>query len=130
MVKRILDFENFVNEAKEHLALLITIPKTIKWEDYLKEIDTVKDSSQEMNFKVSSKPTKVSIGDRCYICHNGFIKGWMQISNIEYKDAFDCSTTGEHWDEGWYVSRSGEFHKLDKEISQKGFQGYRYIKEI
>ena len=127
-MKRILDFENFVNEAKEHLALLITIPKTIKWEDYLKEIDTVKDSSQEMNFKVSSKPTKVNIGDKCNICHNGFIKGWMIISNIEYKDAFDCSTTGEHWDKGWYVSRSGEFHKLDKEVPQKGFRGYHYMK--
>ncbi len=130
MVMRILDFESFVNESHEHLAILITIPKTIKWEDYKKELETVKDGNQEMSFRVSSKPTKVKPGDRCYLCHNGFIKGWMIISNIEYRNAFDCSTTGKHWDEGWYVSRSGEFHKLDKEIPQKGFQGYHYIKEI
>jgi len=30
MVMRILDFESFVNESQEHLAILITIPKTIK----------------------------------------------------------------------------------------------------
>ena len=97
---RILDFESFVNESQEHLAILITIPKTIKWEDYKKELETVKDGNQEMSFRVSSKPTKVKPGDRCYLCHNGFIKGWMIISNIEYRNAFDCSTTVKNWDEG------------------------------
>ena len=126
-MKNIKDFEGFINESKK--ALLITIPKTIKWEDYEKEIDAVKDESQEMNYKVSSKPTKVDVGDRCYLCHNGFIKGWMKISNIS-KKKFQCTTTGKDWDEGWYVSRTGEFHKLDKEIPQKGFMGYKYIDEL
>lgn len=129
-MNNIKNFQEFLNETHSHTALLITIPKTIKWEDYEKELDAVKDESQEMNYKVSSKPQRVNIGDRCYLCHNGYIKGWMKISNITYKDGFDCTTTGEHWDKGWYVSRTGEFHKLDKEIPQKGFMGYKYIDEI
>lgn len=118
-----------INESGK-TALLITIPKTIKWEDYVKEIEAVRDETMEMNYKVSSKPGRVSAGDRCYICHNGFIKGWMRISSIEFRQSFDCATTKNHWDAGWYVSRSGEFHPLNPEVPQKGFMGYRYISEI
>ena len=35
-------------------ALLITIPKSTKWEEYQKELDAVKSEEMEMNFKVSS----------------------------------------------------------------------------
>jgi len=108
------------------IALLITIPKKIKWEDYLKEIDAVKDGKSEINYKVSSKPSKVGIGDKCFICHDGFIKGWMTISDISQKQ-FECSTTGKQWAYAWYVSRTGVFHPIDKEIPCKGFMGYRYI---
>lgn len=108
------------------ITLLLTIPKNIKWEDYLKELEEVKDGSSEINYKVSSKPSKVNIGDKCFICHNGFIKGWMIISNISQKQ-FKCSTSGKDWDYAWYVSRSGQFYSLQKEIHQKGFMGYKYI---
>jgi len=108
------------------VALLITIPKSISWDDYLKEIEAVKDGSKEMNYKVSSKPSKVKPGDKCFVCHDGYIRGWMTISSISRKK-FQCSTTGNDWSEAWYVSRSGEFHPLDRAIPQKGFIGYRYI---
>ena len=54
-------------ENKEYItktAICITIPKSIKWDDYKKEIDAVADWSQEMNFKVNNLPTKVKPGDR------------------------------------------------------------------
>jgi len=107
-------------------SLLITLPKHISWKDYEKELETVKDGEMQMNFKVSSRPKRVSAGDRCYICHNGYIVGWMKIVDIFYGDRFKCSTTGCDWDEGWYVARSGEFHYITP-IPCKGFQGYRYI---
>ena len=66
-------------------SICITIPRSIKWEDYEKELKAVEDESQEMNYKIPTIPKDVSIGDRCYICHNGFIKGWMKISNISKK---------------------------------------------
>ena len=43
---------NYINENSNNLAICITIPKTIKWEDYQKELDTVLDCKQEMNLLV------------------------------------------------------------------------------
>ena len=34
---------NYINENSNNLAIGITIPKTIKWEDYQKELDAVAD---------------------------------------------------------------------------------------
>jgi len=104
--------------------IIITIPKSVKWEDYQKEIDTVADRSYVMNFKVNGFP-KVNIGARCYLIHNGFIKGWMEIVGFSEKD-FVCYTTLNEW-KGKFIERSGKFHELKNPIPMKGFQGFRYI---
>lgn len=120
----------FESAEEEKVAICITLPKTIKWSDYQRELDVVKFGEQEMNYRLSNKPSKVSVGDRCYICHDGFLKGWMTITDISYKDAFECSTTGEQWEPGWYISRSGDFHYIKEQIPMKGFMGYKYIKPV
>ena len=107
------------------MDIIVTVPKTINWEDYQKELDAVKDYSQVMNFKVSTKPN-VKPGDKCYICHDGYIKGWMKIVGISNNN-FDCTTTGKNW-RGLFVQRSGPFHYELKKIPMKGFQGFRYYK--
>jgi hypothetical protein len=104
--------------------IVVTLPKHIKWSDYEKELDTVKDGVEVMNFKVPFLP-KVSIGAKCYIAHDGFVKGWMEIVGLSDK-GFDCTTTGQHWD-GKFVQRSGKFNYIEP-IPMKGFQGFRYIK--
>lgn len=119
--------ENLMNELNQ-TALCITLPKTVKWSDYRDELEAVADGSQEMHYRLSSKPTKVKPGDRCYICHNGYLVGWMRISDISYKESFQCTTTGTFWKEGWYVSRTGPFHYLHEKVPMKGFMGYKYIK--
>ena len=108
------------------MKLIITIPKKIKWGDYEKEIETVKDGSQMMLFRVPFKPKHDLIGERCYICHDGYIKGWMKVVDVIYSDGFTCTTTGNVWPEGWYICRSGEFHYLSDPIPMKGFRGIRY----
>lgn len=110
----------------EKTHLLITLPSTVKWSDYEKEIDAVSDWSAEMNFKVSSVPKRVDVGSRCYVCHDGAIRGWMEISGFEEKE-FECTTTGEYW-KGKFVKRSGPFHYIEP-IPYKGFQGFRYVTE-
>lgn len=110
--------------------ICITLPKSTKWSDYEKELDKVKDGKEEMNFRLPTLPRDVHPGDRCYVCHDGFVKGWMEITNIGKRDGFDCSTTGKQWNDGIYVSRSGEFHYLDKPIPMKGFQGYRKMDNL
>lgn len=75
-------------------SIVITIPKKIKWEEYEKELKVVEDGSHEMNYRLPTLPKDVNIGNHCYICHDGFIKGWMKISNIGEKTRFVCTTTG------------------------------------
>lgn len=107
--------------------IAITVPKTIKWEQYEKEIDTVRDGEKEMNYRLPTLPKDTEVGDRCYICYNGQLIGWMEITGISKRDGFKCSTTGRNWDDGNYISRSGEFHYLKNPVPMKGFMGYRYI---
>lgn len=107
-------------------ALCVTIPKSIKWTDYMRELNVVKDWSQDMNFKVSSIPRDIDSIERCYLCHDGQILGWMKITGYVRDYKFKCSTTGEEWS-GNFIQRSGPFHYLEEPIPCKGFMGYKYI---
>ncbi len=125
--------EKLYNESKKaintHLEkyndfrdIIITLPKTINWSDYELELNAVKDGKEVMNFKVNAFP-KTTIGKRCYIVHNGYIKGWMKITGMSSKE-FKCSTTGKLW-KGNFIERSGPFNYIEP-IPMKGFQGFRY----
>lgn len=115
--------KNKLREAVLPRDIIITLPKSINWSEYEKELEAVKDGEQVMNFKVNSFPN-TSKGNKCYLVHNGVIKGWMEIVGISEKN-FTCSTTGKHW-EGKFIERSGPFYKIDP-IPMKGFQGFRYF---
>lgn len=106
------------------IGLLITLPSSIEWSEYQRELDEVKDGDKEMNFKVPTLPKRVTVGDRCYLCYKGNIIGWMLISSIGEK-TFDCGVTGKRYS-GKFVSRSGEFHKIQP-VKCTGFQGFRYV---
>lgn len=103
--------------------IIVTLPKNILWSDYEKELATVKNGDSVMNFKVNHFP-KTNIGNKCYVVHNGIIKGWMKIVGMKEKD-FECSTTGRKWS-GKFIERSGPFHTMEP-IQMKGFQGFRYF---
>jgi hypothetical protein len=105
--------------------IVITIPKSIKWADYKKELDKVKDGKEVMNFKVPNFPLLTGVGDKCYVVYDGFIVGWMVI--VAFSDlSFTCTTTGRNMN-GKFIQRSGIFNKLETPIPKKGFQGYRYM---
>jgi len=116
-----------ITEISEEIGnIVITIPATIKWEDYQKELDLVKDYSNVMNFKVPNLPKLTNAGNKCYLCYNGNVIGWMEIVGMETKE-FTCSTTGKPF-KGKFVVRSGPFNKITP-IKMKGFQGFRYFSE-
>lgn len=120
------DLQSIINEIlNKRRSLIITLPSTVKWDDYEKEIAKTRNYRQVMNFKVHNFPTGVSIGDRCYVVHQGFIRGWMEIVGFSEKD-FKCTTTGKKWC-GKFVQRSGPFHYIDEKLPYKGFQGFRYF---
>ena len=115
--------KNKLREAILPKDIIITLPKSISWDDYQKELDLVKDRKNIMNFKVNNFP-KTQKGCKCYLVHNGVLKGWMEITGMSEKD-FVCSTTGKNW-KGKFIERSGPFHYIDP-VPMKGFQGFRYM---
>lgn len=106
------------------MDIVITLPKSVSWADYEKELEVVKDGSHVINFKVPRLPKQTYVGDKCYLCYNGNIVGWMKIVGFQ-SGGFTCTTTGRFW-EGNFIQRSGKFNKI-KPIPMKGFQGFRYF---
>ena len=121
--KRAQKLAGIIESEEQGRDIIVTIPKSIQWKDYEKELEAVKDYSQTMNFKVNNFP-KTKAGNKCYLLYNGFIIGWMQIVGTAEKN-FTCSTTGREW-AGKFIERSGPFHKIEP-IPMKGFQGFRYF---
>lgn len=119
-IKRLLE-----DIEKNNRSIIVTLPSNISWEDYEKELDKVKNYDEVMNFKVYNFPKGINRGDKCYIVHKGFVKGWMKIIGFSEKE-FKCTTTGKDY-KGKFIERSGPFHYIDKEIPMKGFQGFRYF---
>jgi len=103
----------------------ITIPKTVLWEDYEKELATVADGSSVMNYRVRGFPKDMKIGDRCFLVWNGRVRGWMRITGkVDTPTDWTCSTTGRRWPAGKYVQRSGRFHAVSGP-AMVGFRGIR-----
>lgn len=111
-------------EKTKH-SIIITLPSYIKWEDYEKELSQVKDYSKILNFKVHNFPKGINKGDKCYIIHQGNIKGWMEIVGFSEKE-FNCDVTGKTW-KGKFIERSGPFHYITEKLPMRGFQGFRYF---
>lgn len=105
---------------------VITIPKTVKWEDYQKELEAVEDGNSVLNYHVRYFPKKISLYDRLYVVWNGKVRGWMEIVGLfEFLTDWECQTSGKLWPAGKYIQRSGKFHPVDEEIVMKGFRGIR-----
>lgn len=104
---------------------VITIPKTIAWKDYQRELATVADRTQVMNYRVRFIPKDMSEGDRCFIVHDGRVRGWMEIVGlIARAEPWTCTTTGTRWPAGNYIQRSGPFTLVDGP-EYTGFRGVR-----
>lgn len=109
--------------------LIITLPKTVKWVDYQKELDDVLYECVDINFKVPFLPKDVEFGKtKVYVTHEGIIKGYMILKACRiYHEDWICDTSGTIWSAGKYIVRSGEFFECKEKIPYGGFQGFRYI---
>jgi len=104
--------------------IIITLPKTISWSDYEKELAEA-EKGAIMNYKVNHLPKESGKGAKCYITHNGIIRGYMIIHDL-VPNNFICSVTGKHW-EGNFIQRTGNFYGIKGRIPMAGFQGVRYF---
>lgn len=117
---------------------IITVPKTTDWEQYKKELKTVADDDKaSLFFKVPPHFKAAQKNDRCFIVHNGEIRGFHLVKGVVKREAFFCSTTGDQWPKGTYIERAGSFYsseyyytwKFDDKLKMKGFQGIRSFAE-
>lgn len=121
-----ISLKNILNEIlKKDRSLIITLPSNVTWQDYEKELRKAANWKYILNFKVHNYPSGVHKGDKCYVVHNGIIKGWMEIVGFEEKE-FTCGTTNQKW-RGKFVERSGPFHYLNEKLPYNGFRGFRYF---
>ena len=114
------------NEAvQEFNDWMITIPKKVNWDEYIQELEDAHANGDVANFRVANFPKKMRPGDKCYIVHDGKLRGWTEVKAMKHwPEGFECSSTGQEWPPGKYIQRSCEFHAIDgPEV--KGFQGVR-----
>lgn len=105
---------------------MITIPKTVPWLEYRKELIDAETHGSTLNYRVRGFPKGMCSGDRCYIVHNGRVRGWMLITGLAIIDKpWTCTTTGKVWPLGKYIQRSGAFHPITDGPKIKGFRGIR-----
>jgi hypothetical protein len=108
---------------------IITVPKTTKWEEYQKELETVKDRSAVMQYRLPYRVDAVP-GERCFVVWNGEVRGWMEIVGVHKQNhSFVCTTTGKYWRPGYYLQRTGPFHVVTG-VKMKGFRGIRKYVDI
>jgi len=111
------------------MAWVLTVPKTTPWKQYQRELDTVADGSQVMNYRTRYFPKGMKPGDRCYVAHDGRVRGWMQIVGlVDAVKPWTCTTTGANWPAGKYIQRSGTWHPVDGP-PMTGFRGVRKFQE-
>ena len=104
---------------------IVTVPKTVRWEDYRLEMAAVDDRSQVMNYRLARPPRGVAEGDRCFVVWDGRVRGWMEVVGGHSADQdWRCTTTGTVWPAGTYLQRSGPFHEVDGP-EMVGFRGIR-----
>jgi predicted RNA-binding protein with PUA-like domain len=103
---------------------IVTLPRTIEWHDYEKELATAMDGETVLNYRTRYIPRDMEVGDRMYITWRNMVQGWMRIVSFGQRQAFVCETTGQTWPEGNYIQRSGAFYYIDP-TPFKGFRGIR-----
>jgi hypothetical protein len=104
---------------------IITIPKTVRWENYQQELNAAQDGRTLLNYRTRYFPKEMRVGDRCYVVWNGQVRGWMEIVGlVDAPTEWQCTTTGARWPAGKYIQRSGPFHGVDGP-AMTGFRGVR-----
>ena len=106
------------------MAWIVTIPKTIPFEDWLNEVKFARENNHLLNYRL---PYHIQTyqGEKCYIVHDGQIRGYMKIDKVVRRPSFKCSYSGKEWKAGHYLQRPAIFYPLKKLIPMKGFRGIR-----
>lgn len=109
------------------MDIVVTIPLDKITSSEIEHQDAL-NRNLELNHRVAFFPVKSSVGEKCYYCYKGFIRGFHLIINFKYfEDGFICETTGNYWKPGFYIVIAGNSWKVLKDKPpMKSFQNFRY----
>lgn len=106
--------------------IIITVPAKTSWSLLEQEFARCEKYSDSKLFRVPNLPRSGNVvGAKCYVVHQGVVKGWIHVSALIPHHKFRCTTTGEVY-EGTFIECSGPFSYMKEKIYMRGFQGWRY----
>lgn len=113
--------------------LILTWPKNRSLESYLLEMKRAERAGLVVNYRVHHPPKSDDPWGRCYMVHDGAVRGYSRIIEVVHRAAGEVSRVGSDswegfWPEGWYIVREAVFTLLDEPIPYKGFRGFRYAR--
>jgi hypothetical protein len=113
------------------MDLILTWPKTRPLDSYLRELTLAQERGEVINFRVSGQPN-VKGGRRCYMVHDGAMRGWLPIVEVVYRGPREVrrvvsDARSGFWPEGWFVVRKPRWTPLAEPVKMQGFQGFRYL---
>lgn len=110
------------------MDIILTWPKKRKLASYVEEVKKAATQGKVVCFRVTHLPKKAKRGDRAYMVHDGYIRGYMWIVGLTEspEGAVVNPITGDEWPAGNYIMRFPQWHELKEPIPMKGFRGFRY----
>lgn len=113
--------------------IVATWPKKRALDSYLAELARADEQNLYINFRVPSLPS-VTRWNRCYMVHDGLVRGWNDIREACWRDDVWDVTTGLPMKGGFFVVRMPKFFDISlcegDPFAMKGFRGYRYTANV
>lgn len=106
------------------MDIIHTIPKA-KEPDLEQYLDKIGSNSRHF-YQTSRQPTQLRVCDRCWIVHDGYVRGYFYVTDVFYSEV-PVRNPIKDYDSppGWYVEKGSTFNRVDPE-PMTGFQGWRY----
>lgn len=111
------------------MDIVVTWPKSRSLQSYLDELQKAQKTGKHILFRVGRMPRRVRAGDRCYMVHTGYVRGWVRVTDLHFPQEGQPPInpiTGERMREGAYIVRSPIWRFLQEQPPVSGFQGVRY----
>lgn len=111
------------------MDIVVTWPKSRSLQSYLDELERADREDKLINFRISSIPKEDVT--RCFMVHDGAVRGYTNVLKVDIYQRGEIRDpiTGHAWPDGIYITRDPEWYPIEP-IPMKGFQGFRYFKEI
>ncbi len=105
---------------------IVTVPKTVNWDEYLKELHSSFVARQSIFFRIPHKVDVVYQETKCFVVYDGAVRGFMFALTCDKNPVgFTCFYTGKKWPPGIYIERIPQMAFLRKPIPMRGFRGIR-----